>query len=91
MFCYVYVLQSEKDDKLYIGFTPDLKKRLEIHNLGLSKATKYRVPFVLVYYEVYRNKKDALDREKFFKTGWGRQYIKKVLKNYLDSIEKSKT
>lgn len=88
---FVYILRSDTDKKLYTGFTPDLRKRLETHNLGLSKATKSRISFTLIYYEAHRDKKDALDREKFFKTGWGKQYIKRVLKNYFNSIEKPKT
>ncbi len=82
MFFYVYILQSKKDEKLYIGHTHDLQKRLREHNKGLSFATKGRKPFSLIYYEAYLNQEDAKDREKFFKTGWGRQYMKRVLKNY---------
>ena len=78
---FVYILRSKIDHKLYVGFTPDLRKRIKIHNLKLSKSTKPRVPFEIIYYEAYKDKEDALSREKFFKTGWGRQYIKKALKH----------
>jgi putative endonuclease len=79
---YVYVLQSKKDDDMYIGCTNDLRKRLKLHNSGKVKSTKLRKPFRLIYYESYLNKHDAFEREKFFKTGWGRNYVKRVLKNY---------
>jgi len=87
MFTYVYILKSKKDERLYIGCTGDLKKRLQEHNRGDSFSTKGRRPFSLIYYEAYPNRKDAENREKFFKTGWGRQYIKKALRNYYSEIK----
>jgi len=80
---YVYVLRSEKDDKLYIGFSKDLRKRLEFHNLDLNKATAYRRPLKLIYYESYVSKKDAREREKFLKTGRGHEVLYKQLENTL--------
>ncbi|MCR4334856.1 MAG: GIY-YIG nuclease family protein [Patescibacteria group bacterium] len=74
---YTYVLKSEKDDKLYIGFSSNLKKRIEEHNSGLVKITKNRRPFKLMYYEACRDKKKAIEREKSLKTGFGRSYLKK--------------
>lgn len=64
---YVYVIKSRKDESLYIGFTQDLRKRFSEHNLGLSKYTKSRTPFALVYYEAYVSEKDARIREKKLK------------------------
>ncbi len=56
---YVYILKSLQDDKLYIGSTNDLKRRLSEHNNGLNRSTKARVPFELRYYEAYTNEYDA--------------------------------
>ncbi len=81
---YVYVLQSQKDGHHYMGCTNDLRKRLIEHNQGKSFATAPRRPFKLIYYEAHINRKDAERREKFLKTGWGRDYIKRTLKNYLE-------
>lgn len=64
---YVYVIKSKKDSKLYIGVTKDLKRRFCEHNQGLNKSTKYRVPFILVYYESYASEKDARIRERKLK------------------------
>ena len=83
MYHIVYVLKSLKDGNLYIGCTKNLNERLNFHNTGKVSSTKLRKPFQLIYAEVYRNKKDAYRREKFLKTGWGRNYLKRVLKNYL--------
>lgn len=82
---YVYILQSKKDKKLYIGCTNDLRKRIMLHNTGKVEATKLRRPFVLIYYEAYLNKFDAYAKEKWLKTGWGRNYIKRTLRNYFCS------
>jgi putative endonuclease len=80
---YVYVLQSELDKQFYTGFTKDLKKRMEEHNSGISSATKGRIPLKLVYYEFCLNLKDAMKRERYLKTTWGKRYIKNRISNYL--------
>ena len=72
---YTYVLLSDIDHKLYIGWTDDLKRRLSRHNLGKVQATRDRRPFTLVYYEACLDKKKAILREKYFKTGFGRRYL----------------
>lgn len=79
---YVYILKSLKDVKLYIGYTKNLKERLRQHNSGKNFSTTNRRPLELIYYEAYKNKIDAQQKEKFLKTGWGRNYIKRTLKNY---------
>jgi len=78
---YVYILQSNKDKKLYTGRTENLELRLEEHNLGKVKSTKNRRPLKLIYYEAYKDKQDAIDRELFLKSGRGREVIQKQLKN----------
>ena len=83
MYFYVYVLQSKKDSKFYVGFTNNLKNRIEQHNLGKVKSTQNRKPFKLVYCEASLCQKDALEREKYLKTAWGKRYIKNRIKNYL--------
>lgn len=79
---YVYILRSKKDRKLYTGYSDDLQRRFDEHNKGKVFSTRYRKPFDLIYYEAYKNQQDATIREKFFKTQWGRNYLKRVLKNF---------
>lgn len=79
---YVYILRSVSDKKLYIGYTDNLQRRIKEHNSGNNLSTKNRIPFKVIYYEAYSNKQDAQERELFLKTGWGRKYIAKILKNY---------
>lgn len=73
---YTYVLKSIKDGKLYIGWTDDLKKRFKNHNQGKVDATKNRTPFTLIYYEACKSKEKAIEREKYLKTGFGRNFLK---------------
>lgn len=74
---YVYVLRSIKDKKRYIGSTDNLGRRIDEHNKGLVKSTKNR-PFNLIYFEEFHIKSEALNREKFFKSGFGRSFLKKI-------------
>lgn len=60
---YVYVLKSAKDDKIYIGSTNDLRRRLSEHNAGKVRSTKSRVPFQLRYYEAFYTEINAQKRE----------------------------
>lgn len=76
MFYYTYILKSKRDDKLYVGWTKDLKERVNKHNRGLVEATIYRRPLRLMYYEACLNKIKAIQREKYFKTGFGRRFLK---------------
>ena len=79
----VYILKSEKDSGLYVGYSNNIKNRLIEHNRGKVAATKDRRPLKLIYCELYINKNDAMGRERYFKTGWGRNYVKKILSNTL--------
>ena len=72
----VYILKSIKDNKRYIGFTNDLRRRLFEHNNGLVISTINRKPLELIYVEEFENKEEAMDREKFFKSGKGREFLK---------------
>lgn len=80
---YFYILRSLKNSKLYLGFTPDLKERIKSHNNGENKATKPSVPYELIYYGAFKNKKDAIDCEQYFKTTAGWKRINKMLENTL--------
>jgi len=74
---YVYVLKSQKDDKLYIGFTNDLKRRLNDHNTGLSQSTKSYIPFEIEAFVAVKTEQKARELERYFKTGSGKAILKK--------------
>jgi len=84
---YVYILHSKKDGKLYVGYTPDLKARFEKHSNGYVKATKYRRPLSLIYYEAYSISSDAKRREKYLKGGKGRGELKIQLQDGFNNIK----
>ena len=79
---YIYVLQSEFDLKLYTGYTKNLKQRFEQHNKGLVSSTKNRRPLKLIYFEACVCQEDALKREKYLKTNYGKMFLHKRLKSY---------
>ncbi len=70
-----YVLLSLRDNKLYIGYTSDVERRCAEHNSGKVKSTKNRRPLILVYKESCLHAQDAIKREKYFKTGFGRRFL----------------
>ncbi|MDP1688902.1 MAG: GIY-YIG nuclease family protein [bacterium] len=83
IFFYVYILHSQKDSNNYIGYTTNLRRRLEEHRKGYSFATKFRLPFKLIYSELCCNEQDAKQREKYLKTTKGRRFLAKRLRNWL--------
>lgn len=85
-FYYVYVLFSLKDRKLYIGYSTDLKTRFLTHQSGKVRATKDRLPLLQIHYEAYRNEADAKARERFLKSGFGRNQLKQSLQHDLISL-----
>lgn len=84
MFHYVYILQSSKYKKLYIGYSRNLLQRIDEHNKGLSQATKPYIPYKLICYEAFLSQKDAKNREVYLKTGYGLRSIKKMLREGLN-------
>ena len=76
---YIYILKSSIDNKLYTGFTGNLKKRFSEHNSGGVESTKNRRPLELIYYEAYKEKDNALKREKFLKTTKGKLQLRKQI------------
>ena len=80
---YVYVIESESTDKIYIGQTSDLEKRLKQHNDPCNDFSEYtkknKGPWKLLYKEEVETRVDALKREKFLKSGQGRNFIKLLL------------
>jgi len=90
---WIYVLECTDDKSWYIGYTSNLKRRLIEHNSGQGGKTTSRkinakqrgeaLRWKLIYCEGYLDINDAKGREMFLKSGTGRRYIKKQLKNYL--------
>ncbi|MBP9762888.1 GIY-YIG nuclease family protein [Patescibacteria group bacterium] len=81
---FVYLLQSQKDFQWYTGFTENIEQRLSSHNAGKNISTAERRPWVMIYYEAYLNKSDALGRERFLKSGSGHRFLRKQLQNFFN-------
>jgi len=78
---FVYVLQSLKDGDFYVGYTKEINQRLKKHFQGKVPSTKNRRPLKFKYAEICNNTKDAIHREQYLKTAWGKRYLKNRLKN----------
>ena len=76
---YVYVLISLKSGIRYVGMTEDVEKRLVQHNKGKSKFTKGHMPWELKYFEEFGSRLEAREKEKFFKTGLGREFLNSIM------------
>jgi putative endonuclease len=77
---WIYILQSEATRKLYIGQTSDLQKRIARHNSGESGSRSYTHkqtgPWRLIHSEEYATRGEAMKRERFLKSGRGREWIR---------------
>ncbi len=78
---FVYILKSEISTHFYTGITADLNQRLSEHNSGKNKSTKAFKPWKIVYSEKFDTRKEARKREKYLKSGSGREWLKLNLKN----------
>lgn len=76
---YVYILKSERNGKLYKGYTNNLKRRIREHKSGKSSFTSNNGPWTLIYYEAFMCKDDAIKEEAFLKSGKGRERLKYLL------------
>lgn len=83
---YIYILYSPSGGKTYTGFTKDVVRRLQEHNVTESKGftLRYR-PWILIQTEAFESKALSMDREKFLKTGRGREELKIIVQNFFDS------
>jgi len=77
---YVYVLRSLEKGRRYVGMTKHLDRRLKEHNEGKNRSTKGFKPFELVHVEEFEERIEARKREKYLKSGSGREYLDSILK-----------
>ena len=77
---YVYILKSvRQENRIYIGCTKDLSKRLKYHNAKLVPSTKAYTPFEIETYFAFKNKILAFNFEAYLKTSSGRAFLNKRL------------
>jgi len=76
---YVYIIQSLKTKKLYIGQTNDMVRRVGDHNAGQGgKYTRHKGPWTLLYSESCPDRSSAVKRERYLKSTKGSQEKKKL-------------
>ncbi|MBI5220980.1 MAG: GIY-YIG nuclease family protein [Candidatus Liptonbacteria bacterium] len=85
---YIYVLYSLKDHGFYIGKSDDLKQRIVSHNSGSVLSTRNRRPLKLIHYEAFLFPSDATAREKYLKSGYGRQQLRDQCKDLFRWLDK---
>ena len=74
----VYAIKSEIRNYIYVGHTNNLARRLNEHNRGKTKPTKPYIPFKFIYVEDFESRNEAIKREKYFKSGVGKEYLKRI-------------
>ncbi|MEJ2595796.1 MAG: GIY-YIG nuclease family protein [bacterium] len=70
------MLRSVTHSTHYYGSCQDIDKRLAEHNRGKVRYTKGRASWVLIYFEEFESRAEAMKREKFFKSIEGYKYLK---------------
>jgi len=81
---YIYILKLN-NNKLYTGYSDNIKRRIKEHQSGKVITTSKYLPVKLIHYEAYLLKSDALRREKFLKTSDGKHFLKQQLSDFLKS------
>ena len=75
----VYAIESEVDARIYVGFSNDVAKRLKQHNARKTKSTKGFIPWKIIYTEEIMGRLNARDREKYLKSGIGKEFLKQII------------
>ncbi|MBI4086119.1 MAG: GIY-YIG nuclease family protein [Candidatus Liptonbacteria bacterium] len=76
---FVYIIRSGKDNSNYTGLTANLERRVAEHNKSDTKTTRSKKPWRLIYFEKYSSRIEARKREKYLKSGTGRELRKQLL------------
>ncbi|MCF6213287.1 MAG: GIY-YIG nuclease family protein [Flavobacteriaceae bacterium] len=75
---YVYAISSLEHNYIYVGLTKDIKERIKRHNVGRERTTKFYSPFELIFSEVCRTRIEARVREKYWKSGVGKEKLRAI-------------
>ncbi|MEP0860190.1 MAG: GIY-YIG nuclease family protein [Ignavibacterium sp.] len=75
---YVYALKSKIRNYIYVGMTSDINDRMRRHNSGYEKTTRSYRPFELIYLEEFKNRQEARIKEKYLKSGVGKEFLKRI-------------
>ncbi len=76
---YLYVIKSELNGDLYVGICKQVEVRLRDHSQGKNRYTKGLRPWRLVHQEIFPDWLSARKQEKYYKSGSGKEYLKRIL------------
>jgi putative endonuclease len=77
---FVYALKSEVKDYIYVGLTDNMERRFSQHNLGYERTTRPYKPYSLILTESYQTRQEARNREKYLKSGVGKEFLRSIKK-----------
>jgi len=83
---YVYAIKSTTHNRIYVGMSEDIERRLGEHNLGKSKFTSFYRPWVFFYSESFETRLEARKREIQLKSGSGKEFLREILANFENSV-----
>jgi putative endonuclease len=75
---FVYAIRSLHRNYIYVGLTDNLERRIQEHNHGKGRSTKPYAPFQLIYSEKVGSREEARIREKYLKSGSGKEFLKNI-------------
>ena len=73
---YVYAISSLNHNYIYVGMTENIKNRIKRHNDGRERTTRFYSPFELIFSEVCKTRQEARIREKYWKSGVGKEKLR---------------
>lgn len=79
---YVYAIKSQKNNYIYVGISDNYTRRIKQHNFGYNKSTRPHKPFTLVYLEKFNSRILARQKEKYLKSGSGKEFLKDFMQPY---------
>ena len=85
----VYAILSLKDGRVYVGYSENVNRRLKEHNAGDCRSTKGYRPWKLVFEERVETLGEALKLEKYYKTGSGKEKLKRKIKGPYSSMDRT--
>ena len=80
---FVYAISSLERNYIYVGLTDNIERRLSEHNSGKNKTTKPYAPFVVIYFEECSSRIEARIKEKYFKSGSGKEKLRTIRDSHL--------
>lgn len=75
---FVYAIKSTVRNYIYVGMSNNVNRRVLEHNAGENKSTKAYKPFTLIYTETFATRIEAREKEKYLKSGIGKEYLKSL-------------